>query len=224
MGGEFSRREGGGGGVGLFGNGEVERLFLFAEFGTAAVDDGVGDLADGLGAGGVAEGVEIWADGSAVSEDGAGVGFGEFEAVQRFAEGPDGAGEVILRGVVGEGAHAEDGGEVVVEGDVVRLGAGREASHAALRLADGVAVLLRRVVAKLAAAEFVGFGGELGEDGFLAYAEVVFHFHGITSYELRITNWEECACFFVLTRGKVDGNLKVLTATCRGGDAIAPSS
>ena len=67
MGGEFSRREGGGGGVGLFVNGEVERLFLFAEFGAAAVYDGVGDLADGLGAGGVAEGVEVRADGAAVA-------------------------------------------------------------------------------------------------------------------------------------------------------------
>ena len=42
--------------------------------------------------------------------------------------------------MVCEGAHAEDGGEVVVEGDVVCLGAGREAGHAALRLSDGVAV------------------------------------------------------------------------------------
>ena len=67
MGGEFSRGEGGGGGVGLFGDGEVELLCLFAEFGTAAVDDGVGDLADGLGAGGVAEGVEVRADGAAVA-------------------------------------------------------------------------------------------------------------------------------------------------------------
>ena len=67
VGGESTGREGGGGGVGLYGHGEAVQGFVFAEFGAAAVYEGVGDLADGLGAGGVAEGVEVRADGAAVA-------------------------------------------------------------------------------------------------------------------------------------------------------------
>ena len=145
-------------------------------FGAGAGFEGVEELAEGGGWEACEEGIEVAVgDAELGVDDGGDVWGGDVPVAHAVADGPDegffgGVGSVVF-----DGAKAEEAGEVVVEGDVVLLGACRQARFGAGALDAGVAEVLGGGDAPGVAEEAPGACGELGEDGFLAFGEGFIH-------------------------------------------------